>query len=550
MALQQDFSKGAELWSDNSNIPRMVVTFDHGLNENASPGVGECSQGFNFTLNATQASFIPRQPFDLAGTATNAGNSTGILQLIKRDNTETTLTVNGNTVYLWNGASTFTSKGTVTAPAYLRDAYWSLGDYSVISDVQLNNVVKKWDGTTFGDLTTGLGSTFSAKYCVEHLNRMWFFNIKSGSSLLPHMIVASKFEDPTVLDTSNRGGPTSLGGGTFSTGLEAFFLLVPDLKPINGVTVFANQLIISTDRGRLWLLQGTSSKDFQFVDFQDHSPAIGTEAITQIGNDVIFVRQGGAIALLSATQAYGNVFVSDLSRWIPTTTNNLNTINQIVYDVLNQRVYLFIPNKVLVLFKDLLNQERSRVEGGTSPWGVYTTNDSSGFNTVAAKYMWIPGTQNYSVFFGDSVGRWFNMNGGGIGDAGSSLIPFLRRSRHIGVETTNPWPWTQENITGHIVYRRLTPMDVSVTLDWDDEYNTATNVVSLKGPPAGDMAAYYNTNIFYNLSSFYNAGFSFANRVSSINLDPGGKGPGFYLSLSGTYGQSSILPQIDSIEFD
>jgi hypothetical protein len=52
-------------------------------------------------------------------------------------------------------------------------------------------------------------------------------------------------------------------------------------------------------------------------------------------------------------------------------------------------------------------------------------------------------------------------------------------------------------------------MDVSVTLDWDDEYNTATNVVSLKGPPAGDMAAYYNTNIFYNLSSFYNAGFSF-----------------------------------------
>ena len=550
MALQKDYSVGAETWSDESNVPRFIWTFDHGLNENASPGIGEASAGYNFTLNATQASFVPRPPFDLAGTAPNAGNGTGLLQLIKTDNTETTLTVNGNTVYLWNGASTFTSKATVNTPAYLRGATWDLGNYLVIADVQLNNVVKTWDGTTFTDLTTGLGSAFSAKYCVQHLNRMWFFNIKSGSSLLPHMIVASKFEDPTTLDVSNRGGPTSIGGGTFSTGLEAFFLLAPDLKPINGVTVFANQLIVSTDRGRLWVLQGTSSKDFQFVDFQDHSPAIGTEAVSEIGNDVIFVRQGGAIALLSATQAYGNVFVSDLSRWIPKTTNNLNTINQIVYDVLNQRVYLFIPNKVLVLFKDLLLQERSRVEGGTSPWGVYTTNDSCGFNTVAAKYMWIPGTQNYSVFFGDSTGRWFNMNGGGIGDAGATTIPFSRRSRHIGIEVVNPWPWVQENITGHITYRRLTPMNVTVSLEWDDEYNETSNVVALKGAPSNDIAVYFSGAFYYSQNIYYNAGFTFANRVSSMNLNPAGKGPGFYLTLSGTYGNNATLPQIDAIEFD
>src|SRR3979490_1065936 len=146
---QQGFSQGAELWSDNAPAPRLILTFEHGLNENTNPAPGECSSGVNFTLNATQTSFVPRLPSDLKGTAPNAGASTGFLQLIKRDNTETTLVTAGNTVYLWNGSSTFTSKGAVTSPAYLRGAYWSLGEYLVISDVQLNNVVPKGDGTPF-----------------------------------------------------------------------------------------------------------------------------------------------------------------------------------------------------------------------------------------------------------------------------------------------------------------------------------------------------------------------------------------------------------------
>src|SRR5258708_15860979 len=113
---QQGFSQGAELWSDNAPAPRLVLEFPFGLNENASPDAGECSSGFNFNMNATQRSFVPRQPFDLAGTAPNAGAQTGFLQLIKRDNTETSLVTAENTVYLWDGASTFTSKGPVTVP--------------------------------------------------------------------------------------------------------------------------------------------------------------------------------------------------------------------------------------------------------------------------------------------------------------------------------------------------------------------------------------------------------------------------------------------------
>lgn len=543
-----EFSRGAEAWADNAPAPRLNLMFPWGLNENPNPDPGECSAGANFDLGHALTSLIPRVPFDLKGTAPNAGAITGFLQLIKRDNTETTLVAAGTTCYKWNGSSTFTNVGAINGPAFLRGAYWSLGEYLVISDVQLNNVMLTWDGTTLANMTTGLGATLSAKYAIVHLNRVWLFNIKSGSTLYPHMILACKFEDPTVWDTSTRGGPTNVGGGSFSTGLEAFFLLVPDLKPINGVTLFANQLIISTDRGRLWNLSGTDSKTFQFTDFFDTSPAIGTEAVASIGNDVLYVRQGGAIALLSATQNFGNVFLSNLSNWIPSTTANLTTINAIVYDVLNQKVLVFIPNKVLVLYKDVLIQDRTKVEGALSPWSVYTTQDSCGFNVQHAMYMWQPGTQNYSVFFGDSTGRIFDLYGVGTsGDAGSSGIQVSRRSRHIGTEVLSPWPWVQENITGHIRYRRLSSMSVSVTIDWDDEYNTMTNTVALKGPPTGDIASYFSGSFYYSQALYYSAGFLFANRVSSQNLDMGGKGPGFYLTLSFTTNRSA---QIDAIELD
>src|SRR6266436_2669288 len=98
---------GVEPWSDLAPVPRLVVNFPHGLNENITPQPGECTEGYNFELDAFRTSFNPRDAFDLKGTAPNAGKLTGLLQLIKRDNTETTLTVNGTTVYLWNGTSTF-----------------------------------------------------------------------------------------------------------------------------------------------------------------------------------------------------------------------------------------------------------------------------------------------------------------------------------------------------------------------------------------------------------------------------------------------------------
>lgn len=553
--LQKSFArpprKGAEPWADNAPSPRFILQFPYGLNENVTPQLGECIEGANYDLQAFRTSLNPRAPFDLKGTAPNAGKLTGLLQLIKRDNTETTLTVNGTNVYKWDGASSFTNEGSVTADALLRGEYWSLGEYLVITDLNLNNVVMTWDGTTLANMThTGIAGTLYAKYAIAHLNRIWLFNIKINSTSFPHMILACKFEDPTNWDNSTRGGATTVGGGSFSTGLEAFYLLVPDLKPINGVSLFQNQLVISTDKGRMWNLSGTSAKDFQFVDFQDTAPAIGTNAVISMGNDIVYPRQGNAIVLLYATLNYGNVLQAGIGHWLPTTLANVTTYNDIVYDVTNQRVLFFVNGKILVLYKEILAQDRGALKDGPSPWGVYATLDASSFNTLAAKYMLRPGTSTYSVFFGDDTGRIFDLYGtntSGDGGSANSTVTCSRRSRHIGVEVLDPWPYIDENITGHVRYRRLVAAIATVSFDWDDEYSTTSNVVSLKGPAANDPSPYFGGNFYYNDGVYYNAGFSANRRVSSMNLNPAGKGPGFFLTVSA----ASATPwQIDQIELD
>ena len=549
---QQKIAHGPAPWADNNSTPRLIMRFGGGLNENTDPDIQECSTGYNFTLALNQQSFVPRPPFDLRATAPNASAINAVLQLTTRASVITTLIQAGDTVYLWDGATGFTSKATVNASSYLRGSYWSLGDYLVITDINLTNVVTKWDGTTYSNLThTGISGSLYAKFAVVHLNRVWLFNIKIDSTEYPHMILACKFEDPTNWDNSLRGGDTTVGGGSFSTGLEAFYLLTPDLKPINGVTFFQNTLVMSTTNGHIFQLTGTSGKDFRFVDFFDTEPAIGVGQFASIGNDIVYLSRGGSIGLLFSTQNFGNVNLGDLSMWLPETTRNLAVIKAIVYDIENQRVYFFITDKVLVLFKDILNRDRYQVRSGVSPWSVYITDDDKHFNTNHAAYIVDPGTTSYNTFFGDEAGRIFALNGSGNQDAGASPVLVSRRSRHIGADIIQPWPWSEENLTGHLRYRRNTPLSLTVSVDWDDEYSTADSVVALKGPAGSDDAIYFNGTgahaAYYGGPYYYNQGFTGTSRVSSININPGGKGPGFYLTISTP---TNVPFQVDALEFD
>lgn len=521
----------------------MKVFFGGGLNESQAPDISEAAEGsYNFELSKDSFALKPRSPFDLKGTATNAADVRGLMQLVKRDDTETTLVQAGDTVYKWDGASTFSSVGSCHSSSKLRDVYWSLGDYLVIPDLQKATVVQKWDGTTFSTLSTGLGTNLFAKYGIVHQGRMWLFNVTTSTDT-PHLLVASAFETPTSYDTTQRATT-----GTFSaTGLEAFYMLSPDLRPINGVAkTVAGDLIISTQEGSLFKLSGTNATNYAFENFYPGSQSVGVESMASTGNDVLYMRKGGNIESLEATQKYGDVQVDDLSRWIQNTVADLNAAIT-VYDQKNQKVMFFVSGKVLVFYKDLFLAGALVSDGGerkrVSPWSVYKTTHANGFDTAAARFMRIPGTLTQSVFFGGTNGQVFDLNGSGVsGDGNSASIQVVRKTRFL--DNKDGIDFMAHVTRGNVQYRRLNEVGFNVEADWGDEYNISIASMTLKGPPPGDTGAFYGGPVYYGGAWYYNQGFAFRNKVSHQNFSLVGRGSGCTMTCSAL---ETVDYQVDSV---
>ena len=509
-----------------------ILTFEGGLNEQDVTLVKdqECIAGYNFELGVKDTHFRPRKPFDNKGTATNASPINGFIQLVTAADVETTLVQSGDTVYSWDGASSFTSKGTVSSSSRLRGTIWTLGGYSIITDIAKATVIKKWDGTSFTTLTTGLGADLYAKYGLVHLGRMWLFNVTSGTAT-PHLLVASAFETPTSYNTTLRAKDSS-----FSTGNEAFYMVTPDLRPINGAALFYGSLIISTEGGSLWRLSGTSSLNFQWDPFYPGSFATGTETMVLVGDDVLYMKKGGNIESVRSTDTYGDVKTDDVSRWIRPTVEDLTDAIS-VYDQQRQKVYFFAgSNKLLVLFKDMITT-------GLSPWSVYKTGHTSSFSTEAAIYMRAPGTDNYFVYFGDSVGNIYRLEGTGDGDNGDTDIEAYRRTKfYDDIEGFNPM---LEQLRGRIYYRRVADVDVVMDFEWGEDYAINTCTVPLAGPPVGDSGGYWGGTGYFGGSFYWNSGFFYADRVSTKGFSPIGRGVGFHLELSITSSQLFDIMKIE-----
>ena len=141
------------------------LRFGAGLDERCGTDISidACVEGWNFLLDTVSRRLRPRLPMDLEGTTPNAGEVTGILQLVKRDDTTTQLVVAADTWYKWDGASVFSN---VTPPLFtsggagarMRANHWILDDFVVVADIDLENVLYKWDGTTVTRLKTGLSA--------------------------------------------------------------------------------------------------------------------------------------------------------------------------------------------------------------------------------------------------------------------------------------------------------------------------------------------------------------------------------------------------------
>jgi hypothetical protein len=283
-------------------------------------------------------------------------------------------------------------------------------------------------------------------------------------------------------------------------------MLTPDLKPINGVATFHGDLVISTEKGRLFRLTGSDARDFKWIDFYANSAAIGTEAMVNGGNDIYYMRNGGNIESLIATQQYGDVSADDLSRWIPDQVSGL-TGAIAVYDQSNQKILWFTGTKVLVLYKDLLIGgcvvDEQGQKAKLSPWSVYRTDHASGFAASAARYMRRPGGSSYSVYFGDSLGTVYDLNGSGDGDAGNTSINGIRNTRFLepamlGID------YRSRNLSGVVRYQQTEECTIALTVDWADEYNTSTANITLNGATGGtDNGGYFGGAYYFGGVVFF-----------------------------------------------
>lgn len=142
------------------------ITFDHGINETESTLDTEALTGCNFNLEQGAKRLFPRKPIDLKGSTPNGGSVNGIMQLVKRDDTETTLIYGGGsvttpTLYSWTGNNTstaFTSERTtnINSASMMRAVYWSLDDHLTITDLRKLTPLLNWNGTDATRHKTGL----------------------------------------------------------------------------------------------------------------------------------------------------------------------------------------------------------------------------------------------------------------------------------------------------------------------------------------------------------------------------------------------------------
>lgn len=521
------------------------LTFGGGLNEQDDINVlaDECVEGANFKLDRQGKSYQPREPFDLKGTATNGAETRGIMQLVKNDGTFTTLQQAGNTVYTVSSSFAYGAlTPTVSSGSRLRGTRWALNDVLVISDLDLLTTVKSWDGSTFADLahtTPGVTSLYS-KYIADFQNRLWHFNIKTDTTELPHVILVSEFENYLGYDrqAAARGGDP---GTTIANGDQAFWLVSPDLKPINGVAIFYETLIISTEGGRLFKLEGTDATNFRFVEYYSGSSAVGPEGMVNIGNDVMYVREGPAVELLSTTDKFGDIASDDASRWIPESVRSV-TEPLAVYDQKAQDVYFFTDGFILVFDKDIY------LNGEFSPWSKWTSQQSAGLSPKAAISLLDPGNGTQTVYFGGPNGEIFNVHGNSSsGDSDTTPISTYRKSRLI-VELESE----KNAFAGRVTYRRKGEFFMNMALEWSSSYADTTASIKLKGPIVSAGSLFYGETVnpfYYNeaLSEeiVYNAGGVTENRVSTTGFSPVGRGESFFITLSANTAVQFLVNRIE-----
>lgn len=474
----------------------IVLTFGGGIHTRASQddiNDVECADGRNFSLDAGNKELRNRKPFDLVATATNAAQINGFICLQKSDGTVSMLVQAGTTVYEWDGASTFTSRGTVSSSARLRgrlEHNWQLDDEVLITDLALQEPVMKWDGTTLADVSflqsdgsTAWTGDFRARYLIVQNERAIFFNIYDNTTAFPHLVVGAQRGDYTILSVSDRPS-SSLNEA------DPFFMVQPDLRYINGVTEIKGSIVTSSRDGSLFKISGQSAQDFAIEPFFPRSGVSGSEAMTNIGNDALYARQGRIESLMS-TDKFGDVETDDVSLKV---SDQIEAYSDwtLVYNQRVQRAYCFSSG-----VGECWTLHKPMVGGELSPWMKWTTEHGLDFQPTAVMNCLDPSDGLEYVFMGDDSGNIYRMEGSGSGDGGTTDVVMEWLSKLV----TIPQDAQVFNVEGWIRYRSNVAFTLTLTFEYQGE-NVFDRSINLEIPGASGIG-YYGGTYYYGGSVYY-----------------------------------------------
>jgi len=263
-----------------------------------------------------------------------------------------------------------------------------------------------------------------------------------------------------------------------------------------------------------------------------------------MGNDIAYMKKNGVIESLISTDRFGDVAADDLSKWIRSTTSGLSDAIT-VYDQSRQKVYFFAgSNKLLVLFKDLLNTD-------LSPWMVYKTDHASSFSTNAATYIREAGgnsASDFYTYFGDSSGNIYRLDGTGLGDAGTTSVESTRKTGFLQRTSTEDGKQinTKRNrLRGRVFYRRVSDVDLIMDFEWADDFGINRCTIPLEGPGTGDTASYFGGSAYFSGDYHFNTGFSLSYRNATKGFSAIGRGSGVNVLTSITSTQEFDVLKIE-----
>lgn len=467
----------------------------------------ECVSGRNVLLTHDNSSFVPRPPFDYLGTVPNGQPIRGFVTLRDSDGVVTMLVQAGGVVYEWDGgistaAFTVVSNDTtlpvINVNSQLRGRqshYWALDDLVIITDLAKLTPILTWNGTTLSRPTMlkGDGTAFGnfyAKYCVVRDERAIYANVRDATQL-PHLLVGSMLS--SYRHISSNIAPAGAA--------SPFFILTPDLRPINGLAEAFGLLAISSEYGSMWKLTGADATDFAFLSLFTGSGAVGVEGVEYVGNDVVYGRQGRLESLI-ATDTFGDVATDDLTRHIADQVEDVASW-QVIYNSRNQRIYCLADGGPdLWVYHKALTETGSDAQGGlgASKWMLWQTNHSLSFQPTAMMTCLHPVDGLEYVFMGDEDGNLYRLEGtyDSGGDGGTTEVVAERLSKLF----VGPLDTVSFNLDGWIRARSAQAAELAVVLEYvgergfsrdrrDLEIQDPFGSVSYYGGTVGLDAAYY-----------------------------------------------------------